>query len=189
LQAIKRLSDELGTEKLLVLEYHTKDTWASRDTEALYEYYDPEGTPTVYFNGGNEVAGGGDSDYLYSRYKKIVTRESAVEPVIGLAVSRSVENEPGTVVVRLTNGTGNLLEDVVLCGVAYQDFGTERHYFLASDMSMVPVAGIPAGSSVEIALFFETRASELSVAVFLKSAAGDVIQAALLPGVSQLWLP
>ncbi len=189
MQAIKKLSDELGPEQLVVLEYHTKDTWASKDTEALYKFYNPEGTPTIYFDGANGVSGGGDTDYLYARYKRIFSREVAVPPAVMLSAAKFQENIPGSINVKLTNVSGSAITDAWLYGVAYQDLGTERHHFLVSAFSKKSISQLGAGETLGLELSFDTQASLLNVVIYCKSSTGQIIQAALVPGTAQLWLP
>jgi hypothetical protein len=189
LQAIKKLSDELGPEQLVVVEYHTKDTWSFRETEALYKLYDPEGTPTIYFDGANGVSGGSDTDYLYARYKRIVTKEAVVVPVVRMNAAKLQENSPGAVIVELANTSGSTIEGAWLYGVAYQDLGTERHHFMASAISKKYIPRVAGDEILKLELLFDTQASLLNIVVFLKSNSGQIIQAVLIPGSPQLWLP
>jgi hypothetical protein len=189
LQAIKKLSDELGPEQLVVVEYHTKDTWALKETEALYKSYNPEGTPTIYFDGANGVSGGGDPDYLYARYKRIVTKAVAILPDVKMSAAKLRENIPGAVIVELTNISGSAIVGAWLYGVAYQDLGTERHYFMASAISKKEISQIASDESLKLELLFDTQASLLNIVVFLKSNSGQILQAVLVPGTPQLWLP
>ena len=189
MQTIKKLSDELGPEQLLVLEYHTKDTWSSKETEALYKYYGSEGTPSVYFDGANGVSGGGDTEYLYARYKRIIAKEAAVAPPIALGAAKLRENIPGAVNVKIENVSGSVLEGAWLYAVAYQDLDTERHHFMVSAISKKALPSVSTGEAFETELYFDTQASLLNTVVFVKSGSGQVLQAALIPGTTQLWLP
>jgi hypothetical protein len=189
LQALKDLETELGTEKLIVLEYHTHDRWALPETEALYKAYDAQGTPSVYFNGGNYVEGGGDYDYLYARYTRIINRELVVEDAVSITASKPPGGSGGTVAVSIANGSGGSLESSTLWLVAYQDLGYERHYHMVSEVESVPLAAVTPGQSIETSFSLDTAASGLNLAVFVKSSSGRVLQAVLLPGSPHIWLP
>ncbi len=189
MQAIKKCADELGSSRLLVVEYHVhKDRWSSPETEALYEYYKADGTPTVMFNGGNGVSGG-DFDYLYGRYKRIIEKELASTPQVSLAAGRLSESLLGPVRVKLTNTSGQMINGAQLFGVAYQSLGTERSNFLVSDLTTTPVASLAPGETLELELDFQDQACLLNIVVFLKSSSGQILQATLLPGASRFWLP
>lgn len=189
MQAIKTLSDELGKARLLVVEYHVhNDLWSSEETEALYEYYNADGTPTAIFDGSNAVSGG-DYEYLYGRYQRIIEKELTSPPQVAIAAARFSDYLSGPVYVRITNTSDQAISDAQLFGVAYQDMGTERHYFLVSDLTVAPVASLAPGETKEFELVFEDPASLLNVVVFLKSSSGQILQATLLAGDSQFWLP
>ena len=179
----------MGPERLVVLEYHTKDQWAFRETEALYSSYDVEGTPSVFFDGKNGVAGGSDASYLYARYKRITEKELTARELLTLSAARASDIIPGIINVKLTNISEETFTDLQLIGVAYQDFGTERHHFLVSDISAVNVPEIRPGDSLELEISFETQASLLNTVLFVKSVTGQIIQGTRLAGTSQIWLP
>jgi hypothetical protein len=183
------LAEELGPARLLVVEYHTKDRWASTETEALYDYYKADGTPTIYFNGGNGVSGGGDTNYLYARYKRIVDKELAKQAQISLTGAKLSDSVTGPVSVKLTNTSSQTMNSAELFGIAYQDLGTERHRFLVSDVTTVSVARVSPGETLELELNFETQAPALNIVVFLKSSSGQILQATTLIGSSRIWLP
>ena len=175
--------------RLLVVEYHVhNDRWSSAETEALYNYYKADGTPSVYFDGGNGVAGG-EFDYLYARYKKIIEKELTEPPLVLIAAARHSDTVSGPVRVRLSNVSGQVINEAQLFGVAYQDHENERHYFQVTDFVTVHVSTLAQGETLELELNFENQASLLNVVVFLKSSSGKILQAVLLPGSDNLWLP
>jgi hypothetical protein len=189
LQAIEKLAGELGPSRLLLIEYHVKDRWSFAQTEALYHFYDAPGTPTVLFDGENKESGGGGTVFLYDLYKTDADRALSSPPSARISGAKLADSVSGPVSVRITNTSSQTIAGARLFGVAYQNMAADRHRFLVSDISTAPVDVFPPGETLEFELPFQTQATSLNVALFLKSASGIILQAALVPGSDFIWLP
>jgi hypothetical protein len=190
LQAVKKLADEVGPARLLVLQYHVHDRWATYETQKLYDLYKVTGTPSFFFNGGSMVPGGGvDTSYLYARYRPIIDKELATTATAAIVADRPYDSISGPVEVKIKNTSDQPISGARLFGVAYQDYNTDRHRFLVSDISEMPLSDLAPGETIQVQLSLDTQAYGLSIVVFLKSASGQILQATLLPGASHIWMP
>jgi hypothetical protein len=189
LQAIEKLAGELGPSRLLLIEYHVKDRWSFAQTEALYHYYNAPGTPTVLFDGENKESGGGGTVFLYELYKQDAAKALTSPPPVRISGAKLADTVSGPVSVRITNTSSQTISSARLFGVAYQNMAADRHRFLVSDISTALVDVLSPGETLEFELPFQTQATALNIALFLKSASGIILQATLLPGSDFIWLP
>jgi hypothetical protein len=87
------LYDEYGPDKFLKLAYHANwggDPFGTAETYAKFSWYGISGTPTVFFDGTEEVSGGGADMYPY--YKPIVESELARNAPVSIDVLGSISH-------------------------------------------------------------------------------------------------
>jgi hypothetical protein len=174
LQAIEKLANDLGTTRLVVLEYHIRDEFATPESEALFQNYGARATPSVYFDGGRAVLGGGDTQYLYNSYLARINTELTGTSSFSIAAS-SIPNS-NVVNARLTNNSSEAINDAQLVGVATQDLGTAGHHFIVRNMTSTGVNLAP-GQTQDYQISLEMSGQ---VVVFVKNSSGSIIQAALV---------
>ena len=174
------MASELGPGKLLVLQYHSGDKYATPETEAKVGEYKVKGFPTMFFNGGNSVVGGGSGNY--GQYSAVVNRELTKQSsvsIVGVMTSRS-----GTISldVTITNISDSAVTSVKLMAVVYEDIGTEEHHYVVRDI-LPPsgIASLPPGETQKFSLSsdFRDSLSSLRAVLFLQSPAGQVLQSAI----------
>jgi hypothetical protein len=171
LQAIEKLAGEISPAKLIVLEYHIRDQYATGETMAWFMNFNSSGTPAVYFNGEHPVLGGGDTSSLYNTYQSRINAELALNGSVSMAGTFSPANNQ--ISVKLTNNSTQEISDAQLVGVVYADFGTLEHHFVVRDLSSSQV-NLAAGETKDYKVTLEAPGQ---VAVFLKSASGSILQA------------
>jgi hypothetical protein len=169
-QAIEKLAGEMSPAKLMVLEYHIRDQYATGETMAWFTNFNSSGTPAVYFNGEHPVLGGGDTSSLYNMYLSRVTAELALNSSVSMEATFSTRNNQ--VSVKITNKSPQEIGDAQLVGVIYVDFGMAEHHFIVRDLSSSQV-NLAAGETKDYKVTLEVPGQ---VAVFLKSASGSILQ-------------
>jgi hypothetical protein len=174
LQAIEKIANELGPSKLIVLEYHTRDQYATPETEALFQSYGSRATPSVFFDGKHGVLGGGDTLTLYNNYLGRINTELAVPS--SFSVSATSVPASNLVSARLVNNSPETLNGAQLFVVATQDMGSGEHHYIVRKLASTGVDLAP-GQAMEYQLNLEVAGQ---VVVFLKNSSGSVLQAALL---------
>jgi hypothetical protein len=170
-QAIERLAGEISPAKLMVLEYHIRDQYATGETMAWFTNFNNQGTPSIYFNGKNPVLGGGDTSALYNMYFSRINAELALNSLVSMAATFSAKNNQ--VSVKITNNSPQEIGDAQLVGVVYVDFGTAEHHFVVRDLSSSKV-NLAAGETKDYTVTLEVPGQ---VAVFLKDSSGSILQA------------
>jgi tetratricopeptide (TPR) repeat protein len=108
--AFDRLSEYYPKNVFAVLEYHVHipgpDPLTNPQTFERYKYYGGNfGTPTVFFDGGNQLIGGGP-DYLMANkfkvYNYIIKQQLAEKPAVKINGTAKVENNKVNVKVKIT---------------------------------------------------------------------------------------
>ena len=174
------MARELGPGKLLVLQYHSGDKYATPETEARVKEYKVRGFPTMFFNGGNSVVGG--SSGSYGQYSAVVNKELTKQgsvSIVGVMTSRG-----GTISldITVTNISDSHITNVKLMAVVYEDLGIDEHHYVVRDI--LPPYEIASVSSRQKQTFslsadFPGSLTSLKAVVFLQSPSGQVLQSAI----------
>jgi hypothetical protein len=170
LQAIEKLAGNIDPGKLIVLEYHIRDQYATGETMAWFMNFANQGTPSVYFNGENPVLGGGDTSPLYSMYLSRVNAELTINSTVSMTGTLSPADNQVKLI--LTNKSSSAINGAQLVGVAYTDLGTTEHHFVVRDITTSKM-NLAAGGTGQYSVSLEVPGS---IVVFLKDASGSILQ-------------
>jgi hypothetical protein len=175
LQNIEKLSVDLSP-SLIILEYHTLDSYGTAETNDLFYDYHLIGTPSVVFNGatGTQVMMGPES---YDTYK------ARVDALIGqksIAMITASVNSAGKIsaTVSLANLSPQPIENATLYAVVYEDLKKSEHHFIVRDI--IPAQNVKLDGNSTAQYEFTsgiTKSSAVHLVIILKSASGHFIQA------------
>ena len=166
----------MGPAKLLVLEYHTGDSYSTAQIDKYMQGYGVNGTPTVVFNYLTRPLGGDPS-----QYRDVVNQLLAAPSPISLNVAVTFTDEMH-IDVSATNLGGSALTGAVVTSVIYQDIGTSGHHYVVLDIvsSVLPAALQPSvPQQVHLTSPISGATSGLGVVVFLQAQGGGIMQSAL----------
>jgi len=174
------LASELGPGKLLVLQYHSGDKYATSETEAKVKEYNVKGFPTIFFNGGNAVLGGGSGNY--AQYSDVVNRELTKQSSVSITGVTTLSGSIMSLDVTITNISGSAITNVKLMAVLYSDYGTEEHHYVVRDILLPSnIATLSAGETQKFNLTSDWPGgvSGLKAVIFLQSSSGQILQSAI----------
>lgn len=174
------MASELGPGKLLVLQYHSGDKYATPETEAKVTEYKVKGFPTIFFNGGNSVVGGSSGNY--AQYSAVVNSELTKQSSVNITGVTTLSGGTLSLDVTITNISGSAITNVKLMAVLYSDYGTDEHHYVVRDV--LPPSGIASLSAGETQKFNLTSdwpggLSGLKAVFFLQSSSGQILQSAI----------
>ena len=170
----------MGPGKLLVLQYHAGDEYATPETEAKVQEYKVRGFPSIFFNGGNSVVGGGSSNY--DQYSNVVNRELAKQSSVSIAGVMTSSGGTLSLDVTITNISDSPITGVKLMAVIYEDIGTEEHHYVVRDiLPPSEIASLSAGETQTFSLSSDSldNLPSLRAVLFLQSSSGEVLQSAM----------
>jgi hypothetical protein len=175
LQALEKVYADL-TPNLIVLEYHTLDSYGTNETNALFHDYGLIGTPSVVFNGSagaNTIMG----PETYETYKE---RVNQLREQNSTAMITAVANSSGSAIasVSLTNLSASPIENAKLYAIVYEDLKKSENHFIVRDIipvQSVDLAGNKA-ASFELKSTF-AKSSAVHMVIILKSSKGQFLQA------------
>lgn len=174
------MASELGPGKLLVLQYHSGDKYATPETEAKVKEYNVKGFPTIFFNGGNSVVGGGSGNY--AQYSTVVNSELTKQSSVSIVGAMTLSGGTLSLNVTVTNISGSAITNVKLMAVLYSDYGTEEHHYVVRDI-LPPsnIASLSAGETQKFSLSsdFRDSLSSLRAVLFVQSSSGQILQSAI----------
>ncbi len=177
MRAIEKLAGELGPEKLLVLQYHYRDSYSTTATEAKVKEYQIRGFPSVFFNGGNLVSGG--SDKSYGMYLEVIKKELEKPSPTTIVVTAGTANNEPAITFKVTNISHADLQAVALKVVFYEDIGTNEHHYVVRDiLQPLAIDLLPAGNTRVFNITSSTSRQAIKGVVFLQDVAQEVYQAA-----------
>ncbi len=170
----------MGPGKLLVLQYHSGDKYATPETEARVKEYKVQGFPTMFFNGGNSVVGGGTGSY--GQYSAVVNKELTKQGSLTIGGVMTSSGGRISIDVTIANTSVNDISNVKLIAVVYEDLGIDEHHYVVRDI--LPPSEIASVSSGQKQTFnlsadFPGSLSSLKAVVFLQSPSGQVLQLAI----------
>jgi hypothetical protein len=179
LQALEQLASELGSSKMLLLEYHTSDMYANAATQAVFLAYGVTGTPTVFFDGANPVLGGSKVvQDNYNMYRGKINAESTQPSPAAIVATKSYGSTALQINVQLTNISTQPLSGVQLVGVTYTDSGKSEYRAIVNDISSPVTASLAPGETQNLELTLPRPASVVQTVVLLKSG-NRILQGAL----------
>ena len=165
----------MGSAKLLVLQYHTKDQYATQASEGRVNDYKVKGFPTIILNGVKQVLGG--SSGSYNQQTTAIEKEAAKGAAVTLSVPSSFSPESAAGVT-VTNVSGFDISNAKLMAVVYEDLGKDEHHYLVREVLAPVVFSLPSGSSQNYEFTARYQGKNLNLVVFIQAANGEVLQAA-----------
>jgi hypothetical protein len=161
------------------LQYHSGDKYATPATEAKVTEYGVRGFPSMYFNGGNLVAGG--SNASYSQQTAVIDRELAKAPTVSIGGSLKLTGGI-TVAANVTNTGTAVISNAKLMMVLYEDLGTDEHHYVVRDiLTPTAVASLAPGATQQFSVksSYAGSTAKLNAVVYLRASNGEILQAAL----------
>jgi hypothetical protein len=97
-------ADDLITngKQVAVIEYHSGDSFENTYAAARYSFYNPSGTPTAWFDGGNAVVGGSHTVSMYSSYLPKYNQRIAINSSFTIQVNGANTGNDYNVMVTVT---------------------------------------------------------------------------------------
>jgi hypothetical protein len=183
LQALEQLAAEMGTSKLLVLEYHVNGEYANDHTKSMTASYGVIGTPTVFFDGANnKISGIGPSVAdTYNVYKNKIGSESMQPSPVAIVATKTMGSDSLVLNVQITNISDQLLSGAQLSGITYVDQGKSQYHFVVDDIFSSIEVSLSPGEMKSYQLTLPKPAQTVKSVVLLKKSDGLVVQAAWVP--------
>jgi hypothetical protein len=176
LQTIEALASNTG---IILLEYHTTDSFGTNETKDMYAGYSLFGTPSVVFNGasGNQALLGPKSYDVYLGRVNLL-KEQLSTLAIEAVVTRTA---PLSASVKLYNLDTDSLDGARVYGVVYQDLGTPENHYVVRDITPVQVFNLPSfkGASFDIEST-EMDSPNTHLVIIVKSFSGLIVQSLLV---------
>jgi hypothetical protein len=171
----------MGFSRLLVLQYHSDDSYATKSTEARIAEYGNRGFPTIFFNGASPLIGAGSEASAYAAQTAAINKELAKTPVAAITATMSVS---GGIKVNATVGnTGaSAISGAQLRVVIVEDVGASEHHYVVRDIMSPLVIGTLSpgiGRQFTASSSYSGNTARLSAVVFIEASNGDILQAAL----------
>ena len=88
--------------QVAIIEYHNGDSYTNSAGTARQNYYNLNGTPTAWFDGGNAVVGGNHTQSLYSSYLPIYNQRIAINSSFTIQVNGANIGNDYNVIVTVT---------------------------------------------------------------------------------------
>ncbi|MCG2826413.1 MAG: Omp28-related outer membrane protein [Thermoplasmatales archaeon] len=187
--ALDQLANEYSSTKLAVLEYHPSgsDPFGNADSDARISYYSITGYPTCFFDGVEEVVGGGSS--TYDTYKAKIEARLQVSTSLTIMVGGSLGSTSGSVNADITAVTTPTQSNLKIRLVIYEDNisynapnGETNHRFVVRDVLSEESLTISSGQSKDVSRTFTIQSgwnkNNLGVVVFVQSnTTKEVLQA------------
>jgi hypothetical protein len=173
----------LGPTKLLVLQYHSGDKYATPKTEAKVTEYKVDGFPTIFFNGGNSTVGGGSSSGCYDRYKPIVNTETAKISPVNLTGTMTVNGSSITINSTVINTGTSSITNAKLMAVLVEDIGTAEHHYVVRDIltpSAINSLAPGAQQTFNPNITYSGTTTNLKAVLFVQSSSGTILQSVLV---------
>ena len=158
-----------------MLQYHSKDKYATPATEARVQEYKVRGFPALMFNGRNAVMGGFSGSY--KDQTKAIDKELAKEAAVTLTLS-VLEGVNMPTMALVTNVSGAAITNARLMAVVYEDLGTDEHHYVVREILEPVVFDLAANSSQDYSFKPNFTGDEQYMVTFVQAASGEVLQAA-----------
>ena len=171
----------MGSTQLLVLQYHSGDTYATKATEARIADYGNRGFPTIFFDGANPIIGAGSETSAYAAQTAAITKELAKAPTAAITAGMTVSGGIKVTAI-ITNTSSAAINIAQLRVVLYEDIGTSEHHYAVRDiLTPLAVASLAPGASQQFTVpsTYSGSTANLNAVVFMQASNGDILQAAL----------
>jgi hypothetical protein len=163
-----------------VLQYHSGDDYATSKTEAKVDEYKVEGFPSMFFNGGNLVKGGGEGSY--NKYSTIVSQELKKTCPASMAGGMTFSGNAISLKAAATNISNSSITDAKMIAVVYEDLGTDEHHYVVRDIrTLSKIATLAPGATQQFTLSSSLSGSlsKMRAVFILQSSSGQVLQSVL----------
>ena len=171
----------MGPAQLLVLQYHSGDSYATKATEARIADYGNRGFPTVIFDGANPLIGAGSEASAYTTQGAAINKELAKAPVVAITATMSVSGGI-KISVTIANTGSAAISSARLRVVLYEDIGTSEHHYAVRDIvTPMAISNLAAGGGQQFTATstYAGGTARLNAVVFVEASNGDTLQAAL----------
>jgi thiol-disulfide isomerase/thioredoxin len=137
--------------------YHSGDSYANTDAQARIDYYGMPAFPTAFFDGSEEVVGGGYySQSMYGYYLPIVEEREAIPTAFAMASSGKLDGTNYTASIHIEQKTSNNSADLRLIGVLVENH-IEEDWQGMTELNEVARDVMPSASGESIS--FDTDSS------------------------------
>jgi hypothetical protein len=171
----------MGPTQLLVLQYHSGDSYATGATEARIADYGNRGFPTILFDGANPIIGAGSEASAYTAQTAAINKELAKVPAVAITETMTVTGGI-KVTATIANTSSAAINGAQLRVVLYEDIGANEHHYAVRDI-LTPIAvgtlAPGAGQQFTVSSTYSGSTSKLNAVVFIQGSNGDILQAAL----------
>ncbi len=157
--AVDKLAEYFSREQVAILEYHLHipqpDPMTNADSEERYQYYGANfGTPTIWFNGGGKMVGGGSeivTRSMFNTYRAVI-ENTPKKSSVRLSGSAMITGDDVTVNVEVAGNPDNLNLLLALAekSVEYEGSnGIKHHAWVVRDL-ITASEGDPAKPGAQV---------------------------------------
>jgi hypothetical protein len=172
----------MGPSRLLVLQYHSGDSYATKATEARVQEYKVKGFPSMFFNGGNVISGG--SEQSYNQYSKLLSSMTSAD-----SFKKTLVNINGTfsatdsnpVNATVNNLGSSEIKSARLMAVIFEDLGTSEHrYTVREVLTPAAIASLQPQMAQKFGFKPAATGRNLKAVIFLQAPNGEILQSTLV---------
>ncbi|MCX7918663.1 MAG: Omp28-related outer membrane protein [bacterium] len=179
------MAEKYGSEKCIVLEYHTNDELATSQTESRAQWYNARGLPTAKFNGTKTQVGG--SETIQTEYEKIVNELMQTTASFSITLSGNISSEHAMMKATVTPLTTATRSNLKFRWAMYEDnveLKGKRYRFVVREIVTEDSLPLQGKKPVDIKRTFKVnpawKYTNLGIVAFIQDdSSKEILQAAV----------